>query len=428
MNQRNCMIGQSGGPTAAINASLAGVISKALETGSFEHVYGAINGIEGLLENRYLDLTIPFKNPVLLSKLMKTPAMYLGSCRYKLPQIPANATNITVIKEYELIFSIFKELKITDFFYIGGNDSMDTVMKLSNYAKLHESQIHFIGVPKTIDNDLYGTDHTPGFGSAAKYVATSMLEIIHDSMIYNTKSVTIVEVMGRNAGWLTAATALSRTKHQSSPDLIYLPEVVFDIHKFLQSIETLFKTRRNIIIAVSEGVRDKNGNFLDEEAFCQDENTTSSSLKTDVFGHIIHNGTGKILENIVNNTFGCKTRSIELNVLQRCSMHIASKTDLEESFEVGEAAVLASLSGKSAVMITMQRTQTVDGAYKMLTSEKDIDLVANIEKKVPVEWITSEMNDITKELYDYLYPLVQGEINLDYKYGVPDYMDISHLL
>ncbi len=428
MNLRNCMIGQSGGPTAAINASLAGVISKALESNAFEHVYGAINGIEGLLENRYLDLTTPFKDPILLSKLAKTPAMYLGSCRYKLPQIPENATNLTVIKEYELIFSIFKELNITDFFYIGGNDSMDTVMKLSKYAKLHGSQIHFIGVPKTIDNDLDGTDHTPGFGSAAKFVATSMLEIIHDSMIYNTKSVTIVEVMGRNAGWLTAATALSRSNHQTSPDLIYLPEVVFDIHQFLQSIETLFKTRRNIIIAVSEGVRDKNGNFLEEEAFCQDENTTLSSSKTDVFGHVIHDGTGKVLENIVRNNFGCKTRSIELNVLQRCAMHIASKTDLEESFEVGEAAVCASLSSKSGVMITMQRTQTQEGTYKMLTSLKDINLVANVEKKVPIEWISPQRNDITKELYDYLYPLVQGEVQLEYKNGVPDYMDIQHLL
>lgn len=429
MNQRNCIIGQSGGPTAAINASLAGVISKALESQSFEHVYGSINGIEGLLKNRYLELTDPFKDSKLLSKLIKTPAMYLGSCRYKLPQLPPNATKETTIEEYEIIFDIFKKLNITDFFYIGGNDSMDTVMKLSDYGKLKNSKIHFIGVPKTIDNDLYGTDHTPGFGSAAKYVATSMLEIIHDSMIYNTKSVTIVEVMGRNAGWLTAATALSRTKHQTAPDLIYLPEVIFDIHEFLKSIETLFQKKRNIIIAVSEGVRDKNGNFLDDESFCQEDGISSDSTqKTDVFGHAIHSGTGKVLENIVSNTFGCKTRSIELNVLQRCAMHIASKTDLEESFEVGSASVTAALNGKSAVMMTMKRTQTPDGAYKMATSAEDVKSVANIEKKIPLEWIAPSQNDITKELYDYLYPLIQGEIDLGYKDGIPDYMDVSHLL
>ncbi|MFA9462831.1 MAG: 6-phosphofructokinase [Velocimicrobium sp.] len=426
MNQRNCMIGQSGGPTAAINASLAGVISKAMETHSFEHIYGTINGIEGLLKSRYLELTNIFKSADLLLKLLHTPAMYLGSCRYKLPQIPSNATQTTVITEYEVIFSTFKKLAITDFFYIGGNDSMDTVMKLSRYALLHNSSIHFIGIPKTIDNDLYGTDHTPGFGSAAKFVATSMLEIIHDSMIYTTKSVTIVEVMGRNAGWLTAATALSRTSYGASPDLIYLPEVIFDIPNFLHSIKSLFEKRKNIIIAVSEGIHDKNGNFIDDSNFCH-ETTATFAPKKDVFGHVIHNGTGKALEHIVANAFGCKTRSIELNVLQRCSMHIASKTDLDESFHVGEAAVSSALENESAIMITMERLTTSDCPYKIKTATREIESIANIERRVPLEWISKEGNDITKEFYDYLYPLIQGEATIKYNNGIPDYMDISHL-
>lgn len=418
--QRNCMIGQSGGPTAAINASLAGVISKAIESKEFSHVYGMIHGVEGLLQNKYIELTNTFSKEDMIQKLVHTPAMYLGSCRYKLPALPDDMNEGSTIEEYEILFKRFEELNITDFFYIGGNDSMDTVMKLSQYAKHHHSDIRFLGVPKTIDNDLYGTDHTPGFGSAAKYVATSMLEIIHDSMIYDTKSVTIVEIMGRNAGWLTAAAALARTNTQVAPDLIYLPEVVFDKEKFLHSIEELFKTRRNIIVAVSEGVRDKHGNFLD--------NDTTSTVKCDVFGHALHSGTGKVLENMVSTTFGCKTRSIELNVLQRCAMHIASQTDLLESFAVGSAAVTAALEGKSAVMMTMHRHQTSDGTYQIKTSAEDIKNVANIEKKVPLPWINASGDDITKEMYDYLYPLIQGEVQISYKNGVPDYLDIRHIL
>ena len=310
--KRNCMIGQSGGPTAAINASLAGVIGRAYEQG-FEHVYGLQNGIQGLLDETFFELSA-FKDASKLNALKHSPAMFLGSCRYKLPDTSLD------LAPYEKIFEIFERLEITDFFYIGGNDSMDTVMKLSKYGKEHHHHIHFIGVPKTIDNDLMDTDHTPGFGSAAKYVAASMLEVIYDSMIYKVKSVTIVEIMGRNAGWLTAASALARNENQVSPDLIYLPEVVFDRDEFIESIRELFKTRRNIIIAISEGIRDKSGKFLDED---------SSLATTDVFGHVLHSGTGKILENLVRDTFGCKVRSIELNVLQRCAMHIASKTDLD---------------------------------------------------------------------------------------------------
>jgi len=400
------MIGQSGGPTAAINASLAGIIEGAMEAG-YKHIYGLKNGIKGLLEDTYFELD-QFADKEQLNYLKHTPAMYLGSCRYKLPNIENDRA------PYEKIFQLIKALKITDFFYIGGNDSMDTVMKLSDYGKKINSDVHIIGIPKTIDNDLMGTDHTPGFGSAAKYVATSMLEIIHDSRIYKVKSVTIVEIMGRNAGWLTAASALARTECQSAPDLIYLPEVAFDKEQFLKDIEQLFEHKNNIIVAVSEGIRTADGRFLDDD----DQGIT------DVFGHAIHSGTGKILENMVKDHFGCKVRSIELNVLQRCGMHLASKTDIDEAFMIGKAAVEAGLNGLTEKMMVYRRKEP----YQISVDAMDVRQIANLEKKIPVEWISADHHDITSELYHYLYPLIQGEVNLTYKNGIPYYLDISHLM
>lgn len=405
--KRNCMIGQSGGPTAAINASLAGVIHACFEKG-FDHVYGLKNGIKGLLEETYVDLN-SFKDEKNIHQLKYTPAMFLGSCRYKLPNPKDDAAC------FEKIFAILHQLEITDFFYIGGNDSMDTVMKLSHYAKDHGEDIHFIGVPKTIDNDLVGTDHTPGFGSAAKYVAASMLEIIYDSRIYKVKSVTIVEIMGRNAGWLTAASALARQENQTAPDLIYLPEVPFDQQQFLKDIEHLFETKHNIIVAVSEGIRDAQGHFLDE----------TGSETTDVFGHAIHSGTGKVLEHLVSDHFGCKVRSIELNVPQRCAMHLASKTDLDEAFAIGEAAVDAALAGLSDKMMVYVRHEH---PYHITMEARDVTAIANLEKRIPREWINDTGNDITLPLLDYLYPLIQGEVELTYRNGIPYYLDISHLM
>lgn len=403
--KRNCMIGQSGGPTVAINASLAGVIQQANQQG-FEHIYGLKNGIKGLLEDTYFELD-EFREEGKIQALKHTPAMYLGSCRYKLPNEDVDAT------PYIKIFETLAQLQITDFFYIGGNDSMDTVMKLSSYAKKMHSDIRIIGIPKTIDNDLMGTDHTPGFGSAAKFVATSMLEIIHDSRIYKVKSVTIVEIMGRNAGWLTAASALARSEHQSAPDLIYLPEVVFDKTQFLNDIAELFKTKNNIIVAVSEGVRTADGRFLD-----------ANEGATDVFGHAIHDGTGKILEQLVKQEFGCKVRSIELNVLQRCAMHMASKTDLDEAFAIGAAAVDAALAGKTEQMMVYQRLEP----YHLTIASMDVKAIANLEKKIPIEWIAENHHDITPQLYQYLLPLIQGEVSLTYRNGIPEYLDISHLM
>ena len=408
MNEKNCIIGQSGGPTVAINASLAGVISRAQDLG-FKHIYGMINGIKGLIENRYTDLNLIFQSPELLNTLKESPAMYLGSCRYKLKDINQDK------KQYELLFHKFEELNITDFYYIGGNDSMDTVAKLSEYAKITHSDIHFVGIPKTIDNDLMGTDHTPGFGSAAKYVASSMLEIAYDSSIYNLDSVTIVEIMGRNAGCLTAASALARSSFNEAPDLIYLPEVPFIKENFLNDIREVFKRKRSVIIAVSEGIKNADGDYLDQD---------SKYVKKDAFGHILHSGTGKVLETIVFKEFQCKVRSIELNVLQRCAMHNASKTDIEESFRIGVNAVNAS-ENHTGIMMCFKRLS--NHPYLIETEYKNVVDIANKEQRIPIEWINKKHNDITPELYDYLYPLIQGEVNVTYKDGIPFYINISHL-
>ncbi len=410
MKKRNCFIGQSGGPTTAINASLAGIIAECIDTKQFDHVYGMINGIKGLLEDKYMDLAEMFDNEEAIKELKCSPAMYLGSCRYKLPTYEDDA------QTYISLFQTFEKLEITDVYYIGGNDSMDTVAKLSTYAKIIKSPIRFIGIPKTIDNDLMGTDHTPGFGSAAKYVATSMLEVAYDSSIYKLNSVTIVEIMGRNAGWLTAASALARTQYSDAPDLIYLPEVPFIKENFLNDIREVFKKKRSIIIAVSEGIKTENGEFLDSD---------SKYAKRDAFGHILHSGTGKVLETMVYKEFKCKVRSIELNVLQRCAMHIASQVDLDESFEIGRYAVKTSMAGKTGMMMVFNRIN--NNPYTIECDYKDVSTIANLEQRIPIEWINKDHNDITQALYDYLYPLIQGEVPLSYKNGIPEYVNINHL-
>ena len=389
MNTKNCFIGQSGGPTVAINASLAGVITQCQEEG-FTHIYGMVNGIQGLLEDHFMDLGTTFNSEEKIDALKHSPAMYLGSCRYKLPTVSDDKDT------YDLLFKKFNDLEITDFFYIGGNDSMDTVAKLAAYGETINSPIHFIGIPKTIDNDLMGTDHTPGFGSAAKYVASSMLEIAYDSSIYKLDAITIVEIMGRNAGWLTAASALARTECNDAPDLIYLPEVVFDKERFLKDIEEKFEEKSSIMIAVSEGIHDENGNFLD----------SGDSQQYDAFGHPIHFGTGKVLENICKEHFGCKV-------------------DIDESFFIGKKAVETALADHTNVMMGVKRTS--NDPYTAECIYSNVQDIANLEQKVPAEWITKEGNDITQELYDYLYPLIQGEIAITYKNGIPSYIDIAHL-
>ena len=408
MSKKNLIVGQSGGPTAVINSSLYGVVSEGLRhPEQIQHIYGMVNGIEGFLAGTVLDFAtaLPGSN---LEKLKTTPGAYLGSCRYKLPESLEDPV-------YPRLFQKFSEMNIGWFFYIGGNDSMDTVSKLSRYAAQTGSDIRIIGEPKTIDNDLVHTDHTPGFGSAARYVASTVREITIDANVYEKKSVTIVEIMGRNAGWLTAASALARTECNDAPDLIYLPEVVFDKERFLKDIEEKFKEKSSIMIAVSEGIHDENGNFLD----------SGDSQQYDAFGHPIHFGTGKVLENICKEHFGCKVRSIELNVLQRCAMHIASKVDIDESFFIGKKAVETALADHTNVMMGVKRTS--NDPYTAECIYSNVQDIANLEQKVPAEWITKEGNDITQELYDYLYPLIQGEIAITYKNGIPSYIDIAHL-
>lgn len=408
MTQSNCLVAQSGGPTVAINASLAGVISGVTNSQKYDTCYGSINGILGILGENYINLSNMFSVPGSLDKLKSTPAMYLGSCRYKLPDYKDDDSS------YVFIFNQFAKLNIKAFFYIGGNDSMDTVLKLSDYAKKINSDIRIIGIPKTIDNDLCMTDHTPGFGSAAKYIASTMLEIAHDTFIYAVKSVTIVEIMGRDAGWLTAASALARCEYNTAPHFIYLPEVAFNKDKFLEDIKNALETKNNVIVAVSEGIKDENGDYI-----------TSSKAVADQFGHQQLSGAGKALEFLVKENIGVKVRSVEINVLQRCASHLASLTDINESFEQGQKGVSLAEEGETATMVCLERIS--NSPYKVEISHAPIKNIANVAKSVPREWINEEGNDITSELYDYLRPLIQGEVNIQYENGIPSYMNISHL-
>lgn len=405
--KKNCIVAQSGGPTAAINASLAGIIKGIVKGDYFDHVYGAVHGIQGVMREHFLDMTN--STPAFIDTLKSTPAMYLGSCRYKLPSMDEDIT------PYELIFKVFDTMNVGAFFYIGGNDSMDTVDKLSKYAKAVGSDIKIAGVPKTIDNDLVCTDHTPGFGSAAKYIASSIREIAYDTYIYDVESVTIIEIMGRDAGWLTAASALARTASSPAPHLIYLPEVPFDKDAFITSVEDLLGKHQNIIVAVSEGIKDINGEYL-----------SATEAAADKFGHMQLSGTGKCLEHLVKERLGVKVRSVEMSVLQRCAGHMASKTDLDESFELGEKAVSLVREGKTAFMTTLNRTNDMPYNYKL--SYVPVSEVANKAKSVPIEWINKAGNNVTDDMITYLEPLVKGEVSLAHEGGLPHYLDISHLV
>lgn len=406
----NCIVAQSGGPTVAINASLAGVIDGVKKSNKFTRVYGAIHGIQGVLGNNFIDLSLMALSKFpLVNTLELSPAMYLGSCRYKLPDFEVDS------KPYEIIFDRFEEYQVAAFFYIGGNDSMDTVDKLSKYANKIGSDVKIVGIPKTIDNDLCHTDHTPGFGSAAKYVASTMLEIAHDTYIYQIPSVVIVEIMGRDAGWLTAASCLARNDYSPAPHLIYLPEVDFDEDQFIDDIKNVLKTSRCVIVAVSEGIHDKDGNYI-----------SASSAVADKFGHAQLSGTGKALESLVKDRMDIKVRSIELNVLQRCAAHISSRTDINESFALGQAAVKYAAEGMTAVMSTIKRVS--NDPYQWIIEPENVALIANQAKTIPLEWITPEKNDVTPEMEAYLRPLIIGEVSLQYKDGLPMYLPVNHLL
>ncbi|MCG8500184.1 MAG: 6-phosphofructokinase [Firmicutes bacterium] len=404
----NCLIGQSGGPTSVINASLCGVIKQALNTNMIHRIYGAVNGIEGILERKIFDFCTQLKTRKDLDLLKTTPAAYLGSCRYKLPAIDADT------HAYKELFDIFREYNIRYFFYIGGNDSMDTVMKLSTYAEKISFPIRIIGIPKTIDNDLVGTDHTPGFGSAAKYIAATVLEVTRDSYVYDLNSVTIIEVMGRNAGWLTASSALARCEYNNSPDLIYLPELPFSVEQFIRDIRTVQKHKKNVIVAVSEGIKNECGKYI-----CEAVNDT----KTDMFGHATLGGTGKSLEHIVKANFQAKVRSVELSVLQRCAMHMASKTDLDEAYNIGKEAVNTAVKGLTGRMMIFNRSTAPE--YKISIDSVDVRQIANAEKKIPREWINEQGNDVMPQLIKYMKPLIQGQPDLVMRDGLPIFLTLD---
>lgn len=403
----NIMVAQSGGPTPAINATVVGILELAGKLANIDKVFGALNGIEGVVHDNVIDLGERLANDAQLQKLFYTPASALGACRHRLPEDVANDPI------YPLIIENLMAKEVELFIYIGGNDSMDTVKKLSQYCVLKGiDSLRFIGAPKTIDNDLEGTDHCPGFGSAAKYIATTFAELEKDCTVYNQPSVTIVEVMGRNTGWLTACSALSRLNGGRGPDLIYLCELPFDQEKFLKDLNQLLTEGRPIIVAVSEGVKNANGDYI----------SVIEGNKLDAFGHQFISGSGKYLENLVRNQMGVKVRSIELNLMQRCSGHISSKTDLEESRQIGQYALQVGLKGDTGKMVGIQRLSSHPYQIKFVAS--DIAQIANAEKKVPITWIMPDKSDVTFEMINYLKPLIAGETALKYRNGIPDYISL----
>ena len=401
----NVIVGQSGGPTAAINASLAGVYRTAKDRGA-NKVYGMLHGIQGLLKEKYIDLSDHIKTELDAELLKRTPAAFLGSCRYKLPEIHENR------EVYDKIFEILDKLDIEVFIYIGGNDSMDTVDKLSKYLNDKGiTDITVVGAPKTIDNDLCGTDHCPGFGSAAKYIGTTFAELERDCHVYTTKAVTIVEVMGRDAGWLTAASCLARANGAKGPDFIYLCEVPFSIDTFLKDVKAKLEEQDAVIIAVSEGVKNKDGRYISEEV---------QSSAVDSFGHSYIAGAAKVLEDAVRNEIGCKVRSIELNLMQRCAAHLASATDIQESRILGKAACQYALEGAGGMMAAVIRTS--DKPYATEFKALPVCDIANAIKSVPADYINDAGNDVTEKMVDYLTPLIQGEMNTVYENGIPKYI------
>ena len=400
---RNVIIGQSGGPTAVINSSLAGVYKAACSLGA-DKVYGMKYGIEGLLKEELVELNVLLDDRLSIELLKRTPSSYLGSCRYKLPDWREDES------VYKKLFVILDKLDVGYFFYIGGNDSMDTIAKLSRYASSVGSPIRFIGVPKTIDNDLCLTDHTPGYGSAAKYIATILKEVIQDSSVYNMRSVTVAEIMGRHAGWLAGAACLAGGDDCDGPDLILLPEVPFDQEKFLARVDELQRTKPNVIIAASEGVKTADGTYL-----CD---LVSTAGQLDAFGHkAILSGTSRYLSELIHDKLGCKSRAIEFSTLQRCASHLASRTDVNEAYTVGGAAAAAAFAGETGRMVALKRISAYP--YQCVTELVDVQQVANLEKKVPLEWITPDGMQVTSAFEEYARPLILDEVTPVYVNGTP---------
>lgn len=405
-----CLFGQSGGPTSVINASAAGVFLEALKHDAITDIYGAEHGIVGILNERFFDMR---QEDIRELELLKnTPSSALGSVRYKLKSADVDET------DYIRLLEVFKKYNIRYFFYNGGNDSMDTCNKISKYLQSKNYECNIIGVPKTIDNDLFGTDHCPGYGSAAKYVATTMMEVFLDTHVYDTGLVTIIEVMGRNAGWLTAAAELANLKGYG-PDLIYLPEKVFDIDTFLSDVKKVCAEKKNkAIIAISEGIKDKEGKYISEYA---------ASLKKDSFGHAQLGGAASVLAGIVSDELNVKVRPIEFSLLQRCAAHSASGTDIEEAFNAGRFAVQQAVKGETDKMVVFVR-DTNSKEYKIDYKLMDVQYAANTEKKVPLEWIKEDNTGLTKEFCDYALPLIQGPSNSPLEDGLPRFAKLKKIL
>ena len=402
---KHMLIAQSGGPSAAINATVAGVVERCMTSDKVDRIYGAVNGIKGVLNGNYVDLTEILSTPEQLRLLCSTPAAALGSCRLKLN----NADEGQLGQIVDALLS----REIGYFVYIGGNDSMDTVYQLSAYIKKHNIQgLSVMGAPKTIDNDLPMTDHCPGFGSAAKYIAATFAEIVRDCEVYDIPAVTIVEVMGRNAGWLTAASALSRENGGTGPQLIYLCERAFDTEQFISDVKACLAKRNAVVVAVSEGLKNADGSYLSE----------SKGRGVDVFGHAALSGTAKVLEGLVKEKIGCKVRSIELNLMQRCASHLASANDLSESKMLGMTAADRALNGVSGEMAIVERLSSAP--YRVRYGTTDIALVANLEKKVPDSCINPQGNDVTEQMLEYLRPLVHGEVQVPMCGGVPVHLEL----
>ena len=403
----NIVVGQSGGPTAVINSSVAGVYAAAKKLG-VKKIYGMVHGIEGFLDDRMIDLGEYLDDETGIELLKRTPSAFLGSCRYELPEIHENP------EIYEKIFQILDKLQIEAFIYIGGNDSMDTIKKLSDYAIIKGHSQKFLGVPKTIDNDLALTDHTPGFGSAAKYIAASTKEVIRDALglTYNKESITVIEIMGRNAGWLTGATALAKTEECDGPDLIYLPEVEFDIEKFLKKVQELLKKKHSLVIAVSEGIKLADGRYVCE--------LSGGAEYVDAFGHKQLQGTATYLAGFLGAEIGCKTRGIEFSTLQRSASHMASRVDVDEAFMVGGAAVKAADEGDTGKMVVIDRVS--DDPYMSAAGIYDVHRIANNERLVPRNWVNKEGNYVTDEFINYIEPLIQGDYQPFMVNGLPQHL------
>ena len=406
----SCIFGQSGGPTSVINASAYGVIRTALDCEDITKVYGAAHGIVGVLNDKLY--VMDEEDPEELKLLLNTPSSELGSCRYKMKDPSVDDT------DYKRLLEIFKKYDVRYFFYNGGNDSMDTCNKISKYMQSVGYECRVMGVPKTIDNDLFGTDHCPGFPSAAKYIATSCMEVDKDTIVYDKGMVTVIEIMGRHAGWLAASAALATKFGAGGPNLIYLPEVDFDMDKFLSDVEKAYETDKTVLVAVSEGIHYADGSFVSE----------AKTSATDGFGHAQLGGLAAMLAEAVKQRLGVKVRGIELSLLQRCGAHLASATDINEAFGAGREAVLAAVSGETDQMVAFERDTDENGNYKCNMKLLPLSDVANYEKKVPLEWINDEGNGLKDEFIDYVLPLIQGEPEIPREYSLPRYAKLKKVL